>query len=124
MPEKFKFTPWNEERIQKWADSISKYTGETIKRIFENVTIKEQGFNPPLAVLRLSNKYSEARLEAACEFAIISGTRKPRYHHLSSILASNQDQIYLESRKEKKKSDAPMGYLRGSSYYAGGGLND
>lgn len=124
MPEKFKFTPWNEERIQKWADSIGKYTGETVKRIFENVTIKEQGFNPTLAVLRLSNKYSEARLEAACEFAIISGIRKPRYHHLNSILASNQDQIYLESRKEKKKSDAPMGYLRGSSYYAGGGLND
>ena len=124
MPEKFKFTPWNEERIQKWADSVGKYTGETIKRIFENVTIKEQGFNPALAVLRLSNKYSEARLEAACEFAIISGIRKPRYHHLNSILASNQDQIYLENRKEKKKSDAPMGYLRGSNYYAGGGLND
>lgn len=124
MPEKFKFTPWNEERIQKWASSIGKYTGEVIERIFEAVTIKEQGFNPALAVLRLSNKYSEARLEAACEFAITSGIRKPRYHHLNSILAANQDQTYLESRKNKKNISSPMGYLRGSSYYAGGGNND
>ena len=124
MPEKFKFTPWNEERIQKWASSIGTYTGEVVERIFQTVVIKEQGFNPALAVLRLSNKYSEARLEAACEFAITSGIRKPRYHHLNSILAANQDQIYLESRKTKKNTGAPMGYLRGSSYYAGGGSND
>lgn len=77
MPEKFKFTPWNEERIQKWASSIGTYTGEVVERIFQTVVIKEQGFNPVLAVLRLSNKYSEARLEAACEFAITSGIRKP-----------------------------------------------
>lgn len=124
MPEKFKFTPWNEDRIQKWASSIGKYTGEVVERIFETVTIKEQGFNPALAVLRLSNKYSEARLEVACEFAITSGIRKPRYHHLNSILAANQDQTYLESKKTQKKTGSPMGYLRGSSYYAGGGIND
>lgn len=124
MPEKFKFTPWNEERIQKWASSIGTYTGEVVERIFQTVVIKEQGFNPALAVLRLSNKYSEARLEAACEFAITSGIKKPRYHHLNSILAANQDQIYLESRKTKKNTGAPRGYLRGSSYYAGGGGND
>ena len=124
QPEKFKFTPWNEDRIQKWASSIGKYTGEVVERIFETVTIKEQGFNPALAVLRLSNKYSEARLEVACEFAITSGIRKPRYHHLNSILAANQDQTYLESKKTQKKTGSPMGYLRGSSYYAGGGIND
>ena len=56
-------------------------------RIFEGMSIKEQGYNPALAVLRLSNKSSEARLKAAGESAIISGIKKPRYHHLSSILA-------------------------------------
>lgn len=123
MPDKFKFTPWNEERIQNWALSIGKYTGETVKRIFDTVAIKEQGYNPALAVLRLSNKYSEARLEAACEFAITVGISKPRYHHLNSILASNQDHIYMENKKVKEKPDTPMGYLRGSNYY-GGGNND
>ena len=124
MPEKFKFTPWNEERIQKWASSIGTYTSEVVERIFQTVVIKEQGFNPALAVLRLSNKYSEARLEAACEFAITSGIKKPRYHHLNSILAANQDQIYMENRKEKKNDGSSIGYLRGRSYYAGGRSND
>lgn len=121
MPDKFKFTPWNEERIQKWASSIGPYTGKTVQGIFNTVTIKEQGFNPSLAVLRLSNTYSEARLEAACEFAIENGIKVPRYHHLKAILSANQDQLYLEQKAPKVKS--PMGYLRGSNYY-GGDNND
>lgn len=120
MPDQFKFSPWDEHRIRNWAESIGKYTGEVIGRIFGGVSIKEQGYNPSLAVLRLSNKYSEARLEAACEYAISNGIKRPRYHHLNSILASNQDEIYLEQKNAGRKNNAPMGYLRGSSYYGGG----
>ena len=120
MPDKFRISPWDDVRIRNWAYAIGKYTAEVVKRIFDGVSIKEQGYNPALAVLRLSNKYSEVRLEAACEFAITSGIKKPRYHHLSSILAANQDEIYMEQKKASEKSKTPMGYLRGSSYYGGG----
>lgn len=123
MPDKFKFTPWDDVRIKNWAKSIGKYTAEAINRIFASVAIKEQGYNPALAILRLSNKYSEARLEAACEFAIAKGITKPRYHHLSSILAANQDELYLKEKKTDAKKNSSMGYLRGSDYY-GGGNND
>ena len=94
MPEQFKVTPWDDERI-----------------------IKEQGYNPSLAVLRLSKTYSEARLETACEFAITKGIKKPRYHHLKSILAANQDKMYLDSKQSDGPDDDSMGYLRGSDYY-------
>ena len=120
MPDKFRFSPWDDARIKNWAASIGRYTSEVIDRIFEGVGIKEQGYNPSLAVLRLSNKYSEARLEAACEFAITNGIKKPRYHHLNSILAANQDQIYQEQKKGKGRKADSMGYLRGSEYYGGG----
>ena len=120
MPDQFRFSPWDDARIRSWAKSIGSYTALTVDRIFEGVAIKEQGYNPALAVLRLSNKYSEARLEAACEFAITSGIKKPRYHHLSSILASNQDEIYMERKKAGENAHPPMGYLRGSGYYGGG----
>lgn len=120
MPDQFKFSPCDERRIRNWAESIGKYTGEVIGRIFGGVSIKEQGYNPSLAVLRLSNKYSEARLEAACEYAIVNGIKRPRYHHLNSILASNQDEIHLEQKNAGGKNSTPMGYLRGSSYYGGG----
>ncbi|MDD6956696.1 MAG: IS21 family transposase [Solobacterium sp.] len=117
MPENFKVTPWDDERIRNWAAAIGPYTAQVINRIFEEVAIKEQGYNPSLAVLRLSKKYSEARLETACEFAITKGIKKPRYHHLSSILASNQDKTYLESKEAEGPDDDSMGYLRGSDYY-------
>lgn len=117
MPEQFKVTPWDDERIRNWAAAIGPYTAQTINRIFESVSIKEQGYNPSLAVLRLSKKYSEARLETACEFAITKGIKKPRYHHLNSILASNQDKVFLESKEATGPDDDSMGYLRGSDYY-------
>lgn len=117
MPEQFKVTPWDDERIRNWAAAIGPYTAQTINRIFESVSIKEQGYNPSLAVLRLSKKYSEARLETACEFAITKGIKKPRYHHLNSILASNQDKAFLESKEATGPDDDSMGYLRGSDYY-------
>lgn len=123
MPDKFRISPWDDVRIRNWAGAIGKYTAEVVGRIFEGVSIKEQGYNPALAVLRLSNKYSEARLEAACEFAVTNGIKKPRYHHLSSILAANQDEIYMEQKKASDRAKTPMGYLRGSDYY-GGGRND
>lgn len=116
----YEIATWDDVRIRNWAGAIGKYTAEVVGRIFEGVCIKEQGYNPALAVLRLSNKYSEARLEAACEFAITSGIKKPRYHHLSSIPASNQDEIYMEQKKASAKTAAPMGYLRGRDYYGGG----
>lgn len=117
MPEQFKVTPWDDERIKNWAGAIGPYTAQTIKRIFDGVSIKEQGYNPSLAVLRLSKTYSEARLETACEFAITKGIKKPRYHHLKSILAANQDKTYLESKKADGPDDDSMGYLRGIDYY-------
>lgn len=123
LPDKFRISPWDDVRIRNWAGAIGKYTAEVVGRIFEGVSIKEQGYNPALAVLRLSNKYSEARLEAACEFAVTNGIKKPRYHHLSSILAANQDEIYMEQKKASDRAKTPMGYLRGSDYY-GGGRND
>lgn len=123
MPDKFRITPWDDARMKKWAANIGEYTAIAVDRIFEGVSIKEQGYNSALALLKLSNKYSETRLEAACEYAITSGIRKPRYHHLNAILASNQDIQYMEGKQAGADEEPPMGYLRGSGYYGGGDGN-
>ena len=115
-------TEWDDERIRNWAASIGKSTGEVINRIFEHVDIKEQGYNPSLAVLRLSRTYTEARLDAACELALGRGIKSPRYGHLKAILSANQDIIYKEQRQAPLPApDASMGYLRGADYYGKGG---
>jgi hypothetical protein len=123
MPDQFQQPEWDNTRIRRWACSIGSSTGEVIDRIFAGVKIKEQGYNPSLSVLRLSKTYSEARLETACELALTK-VKTPRYHHLKSILAANQDQIYLENKNASVKPKKNTGgYVRGAEYY-GGGSND
>ena len=119
MPDRFQQPEWDDVRITKWAYAIGIYTGEVIDRIFAGVKVKEQGYNPSLSVLRLSKTYSEVRLEIACEMAL-THVRTPRYHHLKSILAANQDQTYLEQKKASEKKPAAGGYVRGAAYYGGG----
>ncbi|NLB81765.1 MAG: IS21 family transposase [Clostridiaceae bacterium] len=101
MPDQFQHTEWDDERIKKWAYSIGNCTGEDIDRIFNSVRIKEQGYNSALSVLRLTKRYSNERLEIACELALTK-IRVPRYSHLKSILSSNQDQLYLAKKSENK----------------------
>ena len=104
----------------RWAYSIGSSTVDVIDRIFAGVKIKEQGYNSSLSVLPLSKTYTEARLETACELALIK-IKTPHYQHLKSILASNQDQISLENKNASINPPKPTGgYLRGAEYYGGG----
>lgn len=101
MPMAFQdIVDWDDNRIHRWAGSIGKHTEAVIERIFNSVDIKEQGYNPSLAVLRLSRTYSDARLETACEIALGRGIRSPRYRHLKAILAAR---IKILSTKSSKK---------------------
>lgn len=122
MPPAFrKITPWDDERIRNWAATIGKNTLDVINRIFTSYLIKEQGYNPSLSVLNLSKKYSEGRLETACELALTRGIRSPRYHHINAILSANQDKYYLEQKAIPVIDDSSMGYLRYASNAAGNG---
>lgn len=38
-------------RIKNWASAMGKYTTEVVSRIFGGVCIKEEDYNPSLAVL-------------------------------------------------------------------------
>lgn len=123
MPKAFRdIVEWDDARIRRWAKSIGKSTSVVIDKIFSYVSIKEQGYNPSLAVLRLSRTYSDARLETACELALSRGIRSPRYRHLKAILSANQDIVYKEQQTAMTElEDTSMGYLRGSDYYKKGG---
>lgn len=70
MPPAFRnIVQWDDDRIRNWAKSIGRSTGQVVDCIFNSVSIKEQGYNPCLSVLRLSRTYTDARLEIACELA-------------------------------------------------------
>ena len=83
--------------------------------------VDEQGLDAALAVLRMTRRYSAARVEAAAGIALASRVRSPRYAHLRPILDSNQDQTgSRQPRFEPSPWEEPAGYVRGADYYAGG----
>lgn len=119
MPPQMVKQEWTKERIEQWASQIGPNTRKVIDLIFDSCRIKEQGYNPSLSVLKLSDSYSQERLENACELALTK-YHLPRYRHLKALLLANQDILWKESnRKDHQPREDKTGYLRGEAYYGG-----
>jgi hypothetical protein len=88
-----------------------------IGKIFESASIEEAGFDPALAVLRLSRRFSPTRVEAACAMALRGPIRSPRCAHLRPILDPGQGKTG-HAPDESEVDDG--GYVRDNAYYAGG----
>ena len=120
LPDQFQDTEWNDERIRKWASDIGPAALQVTERLFESYQLKEQAYNPAMAVLRLGKKYSSERLESACELAL-TRFHVPRYRHLQAILAAEED-LEFKQRKDaatRKDEVQTAGYIRGAAYYGG-----
>ena len=107
------YAQWNAERFRSWARSIGKNTLIVVNAIFESRKIEQQGYRTCMALLKLSDKYSGARLEAACSRAL-SYTSSPNFKMVQTILATGQDELPQE---EPRKSSSDFGFTRGSKYY-------
>lgn len=120
MPEAFLKPEWDDARIKGWARKVGPNCAAVVDRIFDLVKIKEQAYNPSLAVLRLSRKYGDERLEAACGHALPRLT-SPRYKHLKAILDSNlgEGSPLSPGRRDGAPGNGakPKGHVRGADYY-------
>ena len=117
MPDSFARPEWDDERIRRWARKVGPSCAEVVERIFARVKLKEQAYNPALSVLRLSKKYGDERLEAACAHALPRLT-SPRYRHIKAILDSNLDQEGPQDRDGAGDGqEKPAGHVRGADYY-------
>ena len=74
----------------------------------------EQGFRSCLGILRLAKTYSDQRLEAACQRALLLGTH--RYKSIESILKHGLDEKPVDQEDE---STLPQQHenVRGADYY-------
>ena len=113
MPKSHAYRDWDAERIRKWALRVGPACTGVIERIFQSVKFEEQGYNPCLAVLRLTHKYPPERVEKACGMALESGVRTPKYAHIKPILETNQD----KAQKDDSEDGGERGYVRGAGYY-------
>ena len=116
MPPQFVKAEWDERRILSWAGDIGPSTYAVCVKIFASVQVKEQAYNPALAVLNLTRRYTEAELEEACAFAL-SKVGSPRCKFIKTVLASNAATRAGDGSCDETSSG---GYIRGERYYKNG----
>lgn len=106
---------WPPSRLIRWAEKTGPHTASVVTRILEEKPHPEQGYRPCLGILRLGERYSPQRLEAACRRALkIGGVT---YRSIKSILEHGLDRLPLE---EQATLELPQKHqnVRGADYYS------
>ena len=90
MPESHRrHAAWTPSRIISWATTNGASTGKLVEEILASRPHPEQGFRSALGIIRLADRYTAPRVEAACARAL--HLRSYSYKSVDSILAHGLD---------------------------------
>ena len=107
-----RYLEWNGDRFRKWAERIGINMYTVVNAILTSKPVEQQTYRSCMGLLKLAEKYSDSRLEAACKKAL-SFTASPSYKSISNILATGADKTG-ESGTTKQKA---KGITCGADYY-------
>lgn len=124
MPEThLAYLEWDGERFRKWARNIGEHTFRAIDAMLASGKIEQQSYRSCMALLKLSDSYSPAVLEKACEKALLFRD-SPSYRNIKSIL-----DVIVAGHKNLSKANPcrslgenrniAHGIVRGADYYGG-----
>ena len=112
-----KYVSWNAERFIKWAEKIGENTTFITRFFLNRYKVEQQGYKSCMALLKLADKYSVERLEAACT-KVLTYTLTPEYKNIQIILQTGQDKINESSIAVTQPSDNEhFSFTRGADYY-------
>lgn len=118
MPEDHQqYLEWNGDRFRKWAKNIGINTYKVINAILTSSRVEQQNYRGCMGVLKLADKYSVERLEAACQKSLLY-TASPSYKSIKNILSTGQDKSEPEQPRTEHAHNS-HGLTRGASYYGG-----
>jgi transposase len=115
-PDHQAYVQWNAARFTAWAQKIGPSTELTVKAILASYKVEQQGYKSCLALIKLADRYSVNRLEAACKKALFY-TSTPSYKSVKTILATGQDKVAAEPEPKSSDNSQSFGFTRGASYY-------
>ncbi len=118
MPEDHqKYLEWNGDRFRKWAERIGINTSKVVNALLASQRVEQQSYRSCMGLLKLADKYSVDRLEAACAKAL-TYTASPSYKSIKNILAVGQDK-QVSSIKDTKTANTQNKHAltRGADYY-------
>jgi len=110
------YVQWNADRFINWARKIGPNTEMTVKSILSSHKVEQQGYKSCLSLIKLADKYSVVRLEAACKKALFY-TPVPSYKSVKTILSTGQDKIDDSSEPVTPGNASLYGFTRGAEYY-------
>jgi len=104
---------WPPERLVGWAQTKGPKTGEVASAILARGGHPESGRRACLGLVRMGDRYGEARLEAACDRA--HAINSPTYKTVASILKNGLDKVKRAEEVEAK----PVVHenIRGGAYF-------
>jgi transposase len=106
---------WNPERLIAWAQHTGPATAELVTAIMAGRPHPEQGYRSCLGIMRLSQRYPQPRVEAACRRALVIGARS--YRSVESILAHGLEATPAPGTEPVLDPPRQHEQLRGPSYY-------
>lgn len=112
------YLQWTPSRMVQWAETIGPHTAKAFERIMSAQPHPESGYRGCLGIIRLAKQYSDARVEAACERALLSGAC--RFKRIESILKTGLDKVPVDaaqSSSPQPSSTPPHDNIRGSEYF-------
>ena len=114
-PDHQKYLEWNGDRFRKWAERIGTNTYKAVDAILTSKRVEQQTYKSCMGLLKLADKYSVERLEAACTKAL-TYTASPSYKSIKNILVSGTDKSDFIPAKDETTSNI-YGITRGAGYY-------
>jgi len=103
---------WTPERLEAWALKAGPCAAELVKELLRGKVHPQQGFRACVAIIRLEQSYSAARLEAACARAL--SFRAYTYRNVKTILEKGLD---AEPPREALPAPESHANVRGAAYF-------
>ena len=120
-PSHQQYLEWNGDRFRQWAKRIGSSTYQTVDAILTSKLVEQQSYRSCMGLLKLADKYSVDRLEAACCKAL-TFTATPSYKSIKNILDTGSDRtapadkaVVTDSHTSSEKTSHAL--TRGADYY-------
>lgn len=112
------YLEWNGDRFRKWAERIGSGTYQVVDAILTSKRVEQQSYRSCMGLLKLADKYSVDRLEAACQKAL-TFTASPSYKSIKNILDTGSDQLIKKSEtgSHTEAEQNSHAITRGADYY-------
>ncbi len=111
-----KYLQWDADRFVNWSSKVGPCARAVTLGILSRHKVKQQGFRACMGLLKLADKYSPKRLEAACERAL-NFSATPSYKTVKKILDAGHDKLGLEKQNNRVEDDNTHAFTRGASHY-------